>query len=210
MFDLNMSYETMFGMPVPKDTSVLIEVSEVQGRNISKQVRANFYAYLRDYLKEESAEAAYALGLFYRCRRPCGDWFRRTLEYWTFAAAKNDVRAAWFLYELFHYGELGEVEPDPEQAFKWLLRFYELMPSAETGNMIARRYLMGEGTERNPEKAKEYYIKGVMQNDERSKRELDVLLQALRDKKADAESEQVELYCLKQLLIRHGAKFRED
>jgi len=105
-------------------------------------------------------------------------------------------------------GELEEVEQDPALAFKWLVRFYELMPAAEIGNMIARRYLMGEGVKRDPEKAKEYYIKGVLQNDERSKRELDVLLTALRDKQADAESEQVELYCMKQLLIRHGAKFK--
>ena len=76
----------------------------------------------------------------------------------------------------------------------------------EIGNMIARRYLMGEGTERNPEKAKEYYIKGVLQNDEHAVRELEVLTKALRELKADAESQRIEMYCMRELAIRCGAK----
>jgi len=206
MLDLALSYEAAFESQIRLDVASPITVSEVQGHNVSKRARAHFYTYLRDHLKNETAESAYALGLFYRYRKLCGEWFKKTVDYWEFATAKGDWRSAWFLYELFNYGEFEQVEKDPVAALKWLERCYELSPVAEVGNMIARRYVCGEGTERNPEKAKEYYIKGMLQNDDHAIRELQVLMKALRELKADTESQRIERYCMRELAIRCGAK----
>ena len=206
MLDLTLSYEAAFESLIEMDVVPLIVISEAERCHISKRARAHFYTYLRDYLKNETADSAYALGLFYRYRKPCGEWFKKAVDYWELASAKGDWRSAWFLYELYNYGEFEQVVPDPAAALKWLERCYELTPVAEIGNMIARRYLMGEGTERNPEKAKEYYIKGVLQNDEHAVRELEVLTKALRELKADAESQRIEMYCMRELAIRCGAK----
>ena len=137
MLDSTVSYEAAFESEIPLDIVPIIVVSEVENKNVSKRARAHFYTYLRDYLKNETADSAYALGLFYRYRKPCGEWFKKAVDYWELATAKGDWRSAWFLYELYNYGEFEQVVPDPAAALKWLERCYELTPVAEIGNMIA-------------------------------------------------------------------------
>ena len=210
MLDLTVCYETEFESNLTLKEPPVLRVSEVERCHISKNARAHFYTFLAQYLNEQKTEAAYCLGIFYRYRKPCGEWFRRAVEYWTFAAGKGDWHARWFLYELYNYGEIGEIEPDPEEAFKWLVSCYETLPAPEIGVMIARRYLSGQGTARDPEKAKEYYIKGVLQNDARSKHELDTLITALHNAKLDADGQAVELECMREIFKRCGVKFRDD
>ena len=46
----------------------------------------------------------------------------------------------------------------------------------------------------------------MLQNDEHAIKELEVLMKALRDLKADTESQRIEMYCMRELVIRCGGK----
>ena len=210
MLDLTQCYEREFEYPTGEKEEPLIHVSEVDGHNVSRKARTHFYIFLRAYLKQESPDAAYALGLFYRYRRPCGEWLSRTLEYWTFAAEHGEWRAAFFLFQLYNYGENCGVEPDPERAFAWLLKCYEAHPVAEIGNILARRYLSGDGTPRDPQKAKTCYEAGALEGDSFAAEQLQSLTRALNDPAFGTDSVAVEDYCREQLFRSCGIKFRNE
>ena len=210
MLDLTQCYEREFEFPTGEKEQPVIHISEADNPNVSKKARTHFYIFLRAYLKQESPAAAYALGLFYRYRRPCGDWLLRTLEYWTFAAERGDWRAAFFLFQLYNYGENCGVEPDPERAFAWLLKSYENNPHAETGNILARRYLTGDGTDRDPQKARACYAAGAREGDAFAAEQLKSLTQALDNPAMNTDSEAVEDYCREQLFRSCGIKFKDE
>lgn len=210
MLDLADCYEREFEYPTGEKEQPVIHVSEADNPNVSKKARTHFYLFLRAYLKEDSPSAAYALGLFYRYRRPCGEWLLRTMEYWTFAAERGEWRAMWFLYHLYNYGETCGDEPDPERAFAWLLNCYETHPVAETGNLLARRYLSGDGTPRDPQKACACYAASAAEGDTFAKEQLANLTRALNNPAMSSDSEAVEDYCREQLFRSCGIKFKNE
>ena len=208
MLDLTQCYESEFDIPTGEKEQPIIHVSEVDGHNVSNKARTHFYIFLRAYLKQESPTAAYALGLFYRYRRPCGEWLQRTLEYWTFAAEHGDWRAAFFLFQLYNYGEGETLPADPERAFAWLLKSYEYHPHAEIGNILARRYLTGDGTDRDPYKARTCYEAGAAEGDPIAQEQLAILTRALSDPTISNDSAAIEDRCLEDLFRSCGVKFR--
>lgn len=210
MLDLTQCYEREFDYPTGFKEPPLIKVSEVERCHISKIARAHFYESQREFLLQQKPAAAYALGLFYRYRKPCGEWLLRTLEYWTFAAERGDWRAAFFLFQLYNYGEGEQAEPDPERAFAWLLKSYQNNPHAETGNILARRYLTGDGTPRDPQKAQACYAAGAREGDAFAAEQLQSLTRALADPAMSSDSEAVEDYCRVELFKSCGIKFKDE
>lgn len=207
MLDLTIEYECAFQKSAP-ETVPEIRISEVEGHNISNRVKNNFYTYQRAFLKDRTPSAAYALGVFYRHRRPCGQWLTRALEYFTSAAQNDYWQAAWMLQEIYRQGELDLMEPDDTACFTWLLKCYEGMPAPDISNQIARQYLTGRGTEKNIQKAKEYYAKGMVQGDRFAQTELNALLAVLREEGQSAEAEKARLACMKELFKSCGVKFK--
>lgn len=77
-------------------------------------------------------------------------------------------------------------------------------------NAIARAYLRGEGIPADPLQAREYYIKGMLQNDETAQTELAALLRVLRQHGEQAETREIQRECMCELFRRHGVKFRDE
>ena len=210
MLDLTQCYEHEFEYFAAPKCTPEFPISEVENKNVSSIARSCFYQFQREFLLHQKPDAAYALGLFYRYRRPCGDWLLRTLEYWTFAAERGDWRAAFFLFQLFNYGQDQCAEPDPERAFAWLLKSYQNNPHAETGNILARRYLTGDGTPRDPQKAQACYAAGAREGDSFAAEQWKSLTQALNDPAMSSDSEAVEDYCRVELFKSCGIKFKDE
>ena len=210
MLDLTECYEREFECCSRPFEQPEFPLSEVENKNVSKTARTQFYRFQREFLREQNPAAAYGLGLFYRYRRPCGEWLLRTLEYWTFAAMMGEWRAAFFLYQMFHCGEGEQIPEDPERAFAWLLKCYESNPAPNIGNLLARRYLSGNGTERDARKAQACYLRGAEQGDVWSLHELKTLTEALDDPSLGLDLDAVEAHCRRELFRSCGVKFRDE
>lgn len=208
MTETPFEYERLFLREKAVKTEPEIRVPEVQNPIIPKNERNWFYTYHTAFLKTADSQAAYALGIFYRFREPCANWYPRAVEYFIQAAA-GEPRAQWMLYELYRHG--AENYPaDPAKAFAALLASYEQTPAPNLSNLIARAYLRGEGVTADPLKARDYYVKGMLQNDETAQTELAALLRVLREHGEQAETRKIQRECMCELFRRCGVKFRDE
>ena len=80
----------------------------------------------------------------------------------------------------------------------------------DIGNLLARRYVSGNGTERDPRKAQACYLRGAEQGDVWSLHELKTLTEALDDPSLGLDLDAVEAHCRRELFLSCGAKFKDD
>jgi len=208
MFETPLEYERLFLTEKAPEAEPEVRISEVEKRNIPRDERDWFYVYHTTFLKTVDPQAAYALGIFYRFREPCANWYPRAIEYFHLAAP-GEPRASWMLYELYRYDTRTHAA-DPVKSFAALLACYERYPVANLSNLIARAYLKGDGVTPDLRKARDYYGKGALQNDLAAKTALACLVRAIDEhgENADPRTVQRELMC--DLFRRCGVKFRGE
>jgi TPR repeat protein len=121
-----------------------------------------------------SAKSLLNLGLMLRQAKTIPLDNNESLKWLELAAATDDPDAVRTYGQLLFLGD-SLIMPDRKKAFPFVLKSAEAGDAASQ-NMVGVAYRDGDGTEKNHEKAKEWFLKAALQNDPKAQSNLGHIL----------------------------------